>query len=187
MARVTMVRRPGDYPGTPDEGTKADLAALFGTLFPGVGDPAFDANHDGMAIAALNPEMALVLSQASRFLALDLGWCKRTDLRELAIHVVNRHYGSAYSIRSRAGIGKAFGLTDEHRAALPGWRSSALFDEEQKLVIGYAEAVLSGEVPDALFERVKAAFGEKGAVEFTAVVGFWAFWAMFLNATRPEA
>ena len=26
-------------------------------------------------------------------------------------------------------------------------------------------------------------FGEKGAVEFTTVVAFWSFWALFLNAT----
>lgn len=186
MARVTLVHGPGDYPGTPDDGTRADLATLFGTLFPGVEAPAFDANHEGMAVAALNPKLALTLAQTSRFLALDLGWCERADLRELAIHVVNAHYRSTYSIRSRAGIGKAFGLTDELVAALPDWRSSDLFDAEQRLVIDYAEAVLSGTVPGDLFARVKAQFGEKGAVECTAVISFWAFWAMFLNATRPD-
>jgi hypothetical protein len=29
-----------------------------------------------------------------------------------------------------------------------------------------------------------AAWGEKGAVEATALVAFFGFWAMFLNATR---
>ncbi|HEX7852794.1 MAG TPA: hypothetical protein VF503_03775 [Sphingobium sp.] len=185
MARVTTVHGPGDYPGTPDDGTKADLATLFGTLFPGVENPTFDANHDGMAIAALNPKLALTLSQTSRFMALDLGWCQRADLRELAIYTVNQHYRSTYSIRSRLGAGHAFGLTDEMMAALPDWRSSVLFDDEQRLVIEYAQAVLSGDVPGELFAQVSERFGEKGAVEFTSVVGFWAFWAMFLNATRP--
>ncbi|MET0365567.1 MAG: hypothetical protein ABW169_13035 [Sphingobium sp.] len=187
MARVTTIYGPGDYPGTPDDATKADLATLYGTLFPGVENPAFDANHEGMAIAAHNPKMALALAQTSRFLALDLDWCQRSDLRELAIYTVNLHYRSTYSIRSRDGIGKAFGLTEDVMAALPDWRSSALFDGEQRLVIAYTQAVLSGDVPAELFAQVSARFGEKGATEFTAVVGFWAFWAMFLNATRPDA
>ena len=40
--------------------------------------------------------------------------------------------------------------------------------------------------PDELFARVVERFGEKGAVEFTTVVAFWSFWALFLNATRPD-
>ncbi|MCE7795290.1 hypothetical protein LWE61_01825 [Sphingobium sufflavum] len=181
MARVQPVHTASDYRDDP-----ADAAALFGTLFPGVAAPAFDANHDGMAIAALNPKLALTLAQTSRFLALDLEWCKRADLRELAIMTVNRHYGSTYSIRSREAIALAGGISADQAAALDDWRNSNLFDAEQRLVIDYAQTVLSGTVPAALFEQVKTAFGEKGAVEFTSVVGFWAFWAMFLNATRPD-
>lgn len=187
MARVTLVHGPEDYPGTPDEATGLDLATLFGTLFPGVERPAFDANHDGMAVAALNPRLALTLAQASRFMALDLEWCQRADLRELAIYTVNRHYGSTYSIRSRLNAARAFGLTDGMMEEVAEWRSSTVFDDEQRLVIEYAQAVLSGAVAPALFERVSSHFGEKGAVEFTAVVSFWAFWAMFLNATRPDS
>ncbi len=181
MARVKPVHKASDYTGDP-----AEAAALFGTMFPGIENPAFDANHDGMAIAALNPKMAQYLAQTSRFMALDLGWCKRADLRELAIMTVNQHFGSTYSIRSREAIALAGGISADQAAALPDWRNSSLFDEEQKLVIEYAQAVMTGTVPAALFERVKAAFGETGAVEFTGVVGFWSFWAMFLNATRPE-
>ncbi len=181
MARVKPVHKASDYRGDP-----AEVATLFDALFPGVEAPAFDANHDGMAIAALNPQLALTLAQTSRFLALDLGWCQRADLRELAILVVNTHYKSSYSLASRAATVRACGISDTMVAALPYWRGSDLFDEEQQLVLEHSEAVLSGTVPAALFDRVKATFGEKGAVEFTTVVGFWAFWAMFLNATRPE-
>lgn len=181
MARVKAVHRPSDYTGNP-----AEVAALFDTLFPGVDTPAFDSNHDGMAIAAVNPKLALTLAQTSRFLALDLDWCQRADLRELAIMTVNRHYDSSYSIRSREAIALAGGINADQAAALSDWRTSKLFDEEQRLVIEYSHAVLSGTVPAALFDQVKATFSEKGAVEFTTVISFWAFWAMFLNATRPD-
>ena len=40
-------------------------------------------------------------------------------------------------------------------------------------------------MPGELFERVKAHFGEAGAVEFTVTVGWWSLWAMLLNATQP--
>lgn len=57
------------------------------------------------------------------------------------------------------------------------------FDGEQELVVAYSRAVARGKVPDELFARVADKYGEKGAVEFTTVVAFWSFWAMFLNAT----
>ncbi len=180
MARVKPVHRASDYQGDP-----AEISTLFATLFPGVEAPAFDGNHDGMAIAALNPKLALVLAQTSRFLALDLAWCARADLRELAILTVNLWYKSTYSLQSREATVRACGISDAMAAAVPDWRGSDLFDDEQRLVIEYSQAVVTGDVPAALFDRVVAAFGETGAVEFTSVVGFWSFWAMFLNATRP--
>lgn len=183
MARVTMINRPGDYPGTPDEATQSDLAALFAGMFPGNPDPEIDKFHAGVAIAAHTPKLALGLAKLSGLIAGETGWCQRKDLRELAIQTLNLYYKSDYSFSCRAEIAAGVGITHEQQAALPDWRSSSLFDEEQRLVIEYTEAVVTGVVPEELFARVKASFGEQGAVECTALIGFWAFWAMFLNAT----
>jgi alkylhydroperoxidase family enzyme len=71
-------------------------------------------------------------------------------------------------------------------AAIPYWRTTSLFNTEQRLVIEYTNAVVAGDVPAELFARVVAQYGEKGAVEFTTAIAWWSFWAMFLNATRPE-
>lgn len=185
MTRVTAVYKPGDYPGTPDDQTRADLAELFGHMFPGVEDPEIDRPHSGVAIAALNPGLALHLSKLSSYAALQLGWSKRADLREIAIQTVNLHYKSDFSARSRHRAWEAVGLSMAQLAALPYWQTTPLFDEEQRLVIEYALAVVSGDVPGPLFTRVVAAFGEKGAVECTAVVGVWSMWAMLLGATQP--
>jgi alkylhydroperoxidase family enzyme len=183
MARVTLINKPSAYPGTPDAATRDDLAALFATLFPSNPDPEIDQFHAGVAIAAHNPKLALHLAKMSGLIAGELGWCQRKDLRELAIQAVNLHYKSDYSFRSRMPTATACGVSVEQQAALPGWRSSDLFDEEQRLAIEYANAVVTGDVPDEVFARVKTAWGEQGAVECTALIGFWAFWAMFLNAT----
>ena len=185
MARVTAGHKPSEYPGTPDDATRQDLAELFATLFPGVADPAFDKAHDGMAIAAHNPKLALHLARLSGFIAGELPWCQRRDLRELAIQALNLHFKSDYSFQSRLPHAEAAGVSAVMLAALPVWKTSSLFDEEQRLTIEYTNAVITGEVPQEVFARVVRQFGEKGAVECTVLVAFWSFWAMMLNATRP--
>lgn len=186
MTRVTTINRPQDYPGLADTATATDLAALFETLFPGNPAPEINKHHAGIAIAAHSPKLALQLARLGGLMALDLGWSQRSDLRELAIQAVNLHYKSDYSFRARLPNAAAAGVTDAQLAALPQAELSPLFDEDQKLTVAYAQAVASGAVPADLFDRVKARWGERGAVECTAVIAFWAFWAMFLNATGAE-
>lgn len=187
MARVRAVYKPSDYPDKPDETTARELSELFGYLFPGVENPEIDKFHDGLAIAARTPSLALNLAKFSRYIATELPWCRRRDLRELAIQALNVHFRSEYSFRTRMSIAEAAGIGVDLQRALGSWRASGLFNAEQRLVLEYTHAVLAGEVPDELFARVGAAFGEQGAIEFTALVSFWSFWAMFLNATRPES
>jgi len=186
MARVTAVHRPADYPGPVDEATAQALAELFAHVCPGAREPEIDQSHAGIAIAALNPKLALQLAKLSGFIAGELPWCRRRDLRELAMQVVNLHFGCDYAFRVRLPAAQAAGIGAALLAALPAWRSSALFDAEQRLVIEYTQAVVTGAVPAELFARVVERYGEKGAVEFTTLAAFWSFWAMLLNATRPE-
>lgn len=154
--RIGGVFRPSDYPGDPQE-----AAALFAALLPGVADPAFDTGHSGMALVAHVPPLARQLGQLSRFLALEAGWSKRTDLRELAIQTVNLRLKSAFSFEARLPAARAAGLSDDQLAALESWRTSSLFDEEQRLVVEYAEAVVGGEVPAPLFARIVSNWGSR--------------------------
>lgn len=187
MPRVTAVFRPGDYPGTPDDMTRMQVSDLFERLFPGVADPRIDDGHAGIAIAALNPLLAGRLGELSAFLAVDLPWSQRRDLRELAIQTVNLKLGCTYAFKARVKAAEAAGIGRDALDALADWRASDRFDDEQRLVIDYAENVVANSVSDSLFARVSGAFGEKGAVECTAVIAFWSFWAMFLNATGAGA
>jgi alkylhydroperoxidase family enzyme len=185
MERVHAVYRKDDFPGTPDAATAKDLEDLFGYLFPQVENPEIDRSHSGIAIAARNPRLALSLAKLSGLIAGELPWSKRRDLRELAIQTVNLHFKCDYSFRARKAAAAMAGIGAELQDALPQWRTSGLYNDEQRLVIAYALAVVAGDVPDELFSRVAAQFGETGAIEFTTVVAFWSFWAMFLNATGP--
>src|SRR5437867_7536645 len=186
MARVKPMYRPSDFPEPVDETTRRDIDALFNHLFPGAENPEIDHSHDGLAIAAQNPKLALNLAKMSGFIALELAWCERRDLRELAIQSVNVHFKSDYSFEARRRGAEAAGISSAMQDALTGWDSSDLFDDEQRLVIAYAHAVAAGAVPDEVFARVIERFGEKGTVELTAVIAFWSFWALFINATRPD-
>jgi alkylhydroperoxidase family enzyme len=186
MARVKAIYKPSDCPDDADPAMRADFAALFSHLFPGASAPEIDRSHAGIAIAALNPKLALNLAQLSRFMALDMPWCQRGDLRELAILTLNLHFQCDYAARARLPHARTAGISDAQRDALPDWRTSDLFDEEQRLVIDYTIATISGTVSDTLFAQISERYGEKGAVEFTAAVAWWSFWAMFLKATGAQ-
>jgi len=187
VTRVRGVFKPADYSGPPDEATMRDLARLFDRICPGDPDPQFHGSQAGWAIlAAQSPKLALMVLELTEYIARETAWCGRRDLRELAIQTVNLHYRCEFSFRSHLAYARDAGVGAELLAAIPYWRTSSLFDDEQRLVIEYANAVLSGDVPDALFARAVEAYGEKGVIEFTSVVGCWSFWAMLLNATRPE-
>ncbi|WCT73490.1 hypothetical protein PQ455_18080 [Sphingomonas naphthae] len=184
--RVKGVRKPADYPSEYGGPTDPAIVDMFATLFPGVADPRIDEGHLGLAVAAYNPRLALQLAALSKFLAVDAGWSKRADLRELAIQTANINFRSDYSFETRRPIAKAMGISDEQLDLLAEWQTSDLFDAEQKLVIEYSEAVASGDVSAALFATVVDTYGERGAIEFTSVVAIWSAWAMILNAVRPE-
>jgi alkylhydroperoxidase family enzyme len=183
MPRITLIHQPADYPGTPDAETRAELAALFATLFPGAPVPAFDAAHTGMAIAAHNPKLALKLAQLSGFIAGELPWSQQKLLRELAIQTLNLHFRSLYSFTARTPTALACGITAAQLDDLLHWQLSPLFDADQRLIIEYAKATAAGAVTDDLSARMVARFGEKGTVECTALIAFWGFWAMLLAAT----
>jgi len=186
MSRVTPVYAPGDHPKAGDPAVQGELAELFGYLFPNVEKPEIDPPHTGLAIAAQNPKLALQLAKMSRFMVLELPWCQRRDRLELAIQAVNLHFKSDFSFQARLPQITASGLGLEKAAAIPYWRTTPLFDAEERLVVEYAFAAAAGDVPAELFARVAEQYGEQGAVEFTSVVAWFSFWAMLINAVRPE-
>ena len=61
------------------------------------------------------------------------------------------------------------GVTEEQLRALPSFRESDQFDEDEKLVLEYAEAITRTpvDVPDELFERMRGRFDEPQIVELT--------------------
>lgn len=185
MNRITPIYSQDDYP-SPTENIKTELNTLFTFLFPDKTNNKIDENHKGIAIAAHNPALALHLAQMSKFIVLEQTWCERLDLRELTIQTVNTHFSNSYSFDSRIEIAESCGISRKLQHAIAKWETSPLFNEEQRLVIQYTFSVVQSDVSSALLDKVKERFGEKGAVECTALISFFAFWAMFLNATNAD-
>ncbi len=187
-SRVRPIFSMVDSPDYSNALEHQELQQLFDSLFPNQTAPSFDDSHTGMAIAAKSPKLALQLSCLSRTLALELPWSQRADLRELAILAVNVCQRCDYGFNSRKNIALAQGMSNEQLDALWQWRHNAdltLFDTEQQLVIRFSYAVINNTVSDELFTQATTRYGETGVVEMTSVIGFWAFWAMFLNTLYP--
>ena len=183
MTRVKCVYKPSDYPGNPDEATKKDLEALFEHLCPG--EPKTEP-HSGYALLAQSPRLALNIARLGDYIVRDMPWTQRRDLRELAVQTLNLHFKCDFSFQAHLAYAQVAGITLEQQAAIPYWRTSNLFDDEQRLIIEYTFAVVTGDVPAELFARVVAVYGERGAIECTAAIAWWSFWDMLLNAARPE-
>lgn len=187
MPRVATVYKPSDHPNASEPAVREALDALFGRMFPGVEAPEIDRMHGGFAVVARDPSLAMHLLRLSDYIVREMPWSsRRKGLRELAVQALNYHYKCEYSFRAHLAPAAANGLNAEQLAAIPYWETSPLFDEVQRLVIEFTLATVGGKVPEALFARAVAAFGETETIEFTTAVAWWAFWAMILNATQPE-
>ncbi|HWX75155.1 MAG TPA: carboxymuconolactone decarboxylase family protein [Solirubrobacteraceae bacterium] len=77
-----------------------------------------------------------------------------------------------YCIDIGSRIAHRAGVTEAQLLALPRYRDSDLFGEQEKLVLDYAVGVSSTpvDVPDELFERLRAQFDEAQLVELTNVI-----------------
>lgn len=182
MARMKIVCRPEDCAGSPQ-----DAEELFGLLFPEGSDRVLRGAQLGWGVlAGQDPRIAIATVQLTKMIARGRFLAARPDLRELAIQTVNMHFRCEFSYRSHLAYLSKVGLSIETIAALPYWRTSTLFTAEQKLVIAYSLALVSGDVPDPLHDQVANAFGQEGVGELALAVAHWSFWALLLNAAQLE-
>ncbi|MBX7197877.1 MAG: carboxymuconolactone decarboxylase family protein [Rhodospirillaceae bacterium] len=103
-------------------------------------------------------------------------------LRELVILRIAILNQAAYEFASHLPYAKAAGVSESKLAAVRAG-DLAVFDQQERLVLEYAEAMTRDiQVSDALFARVAAAFGPKDRVELTATVAAYNMVSRFLVA-----
>jgi alkylhydroperoxidase family enzyme len=154
----------------------------------------FDKRHaQGGAIINLQlvtghaPKFARAASAMAFTIRFDAVTPRR--LIELTIMRTAQIVGSNYEINQHLPLIKMCGYSDAQIAALPAWRTSTLFDNRERAVLGYVEQMAhGGDVDDATFAALEALFTPQQIVELTYTVGSYYANGLLTKALRiaPE-
>jgi AhpD family alkylhydroperoxidase len=93
-------------------------------------------------------------------------------LKELAVLKAAQMTGCEWCLDFGSALVRAKGITDDEMRDLLDYQASERFSEDDKLVLDYAVGMSQTpvEVPDELFERLRARFDEAQLVELTSVI-----------------
>jgi alkylhydroperoxidase family enzyme len=131
----------------------------------------------------LEPFMSMVLAN---FNTLSLS----PALRETLILRVGQHHRSAYEIHHHRIKAREAGLTDQEIAAVLDLSARPVTWGKEKLAaMDFVDRLLEGsEIDEALVQVLVGAYGRRGYVEMSALIGFYGMVATFLKATniQPE-
>jgi AhpD family alkylhydroperoxidase len=107
-------------------------------------------------------------------------------LKDLAMIKVAALVGCEWCLDIGSAIGRKAGITKDQLADLPRYRESDLFDETEKLVLDYATAMTEtpSDVPEDLFDALRARFDERQLVELTSAIAIENYRARFNWAVR---
>ncbi len=108
-------------------------------------------------------------------------------LREAVIMRIAHLNGAPYEAAQHAPIAIKEGLSEAQVAALADWQDSGLFDDTQRAVLAYCDAMTREiRVPEAVFAAVRRALGDRDLVELTATIGAYNMVSRFLEALRID-
>ena len=76
------------------------------------------------------------------------------------------------------------GVSEEKAMAIASWRSSSLFNDRERAVLAYTEAMTEApqSIPDNVHQDVRRYFDEDGVVELTGLIAFQNMSAKFNSA-----
>lgn len=160
-------------------------------------DPLFQQMVDERAAKGgdvLNLQLATghapKISRATGILAFALRFDAETPrvLRELTIMRTAGTVGSKYELFQHRPFLLACGYSPAKIDAIPSWRKSKLFDDKERALLAYVDAVLAnkGQVDDATYGRFAHFFTPKEIVELTVLIGQYYGNGMLTNALRIE-
>lgn len=108
-------------------------------------------------------------------------------LRELAILRIAQMMGADYEWVHHVPIAQGAGVDQGEISHLDDWRYRPEFDDREKAVIRYTEAVTRDvEVPDEVFDGLRKHLSEPEIVELTLVCGYWGMVARLIVALKID-
>ena len=109
-------------------------------------------------------------------------------VRELGILRAGFTQGSQFVFSQHCKAARRFGLSDEKIAAIPHWQVSAVFDEKEKAILAWADALIlqGGRASDELFEALHSHLSDEDILELTYHVMGYNLHAVCCKALRLE-
>ncbi|MFC7495138.1 MULTISPECIES: carboxymuconolactone decarboxylase family protein [unclassified Nocardioides] len=142
---------------------------------------------DWWTVMALVPD---VLDHAVRGFALYRSDRRMLDpvLRELGQTRVGWTVGSQFVFSQHCKALRALDVDEEKIAAIPGWQVSDRFDEAERAVLAYADALVhdGGRVADEVFERLRQHLTDEQVLELTYITALYQMHAVMSRALRTE-
>jgi len=106
-------------------------------------------------------------------------------LNEFAILLTARFWNAQYEWSAHRKLALAAGLSVALIDSVAAGRKPAGMQAEEDAIYNFADQLLkTRQVSDAAFKAVVDKFGERGAVDLTAVMGYYCFVSMMLNVDR---
>ena len=107
--------------------------------------------------------------------------------REMVIIRIAVINGAEYERLIHVPIARKEGMSDAQIAAISDWRSAAVFDDADRAVLAYTDAMTREvHVPDAVFAAVKKHFDARRLTELTATVAAYNLVSRFLAAMQID-
>ena len=108
-------------------------------------------------------------------------------LRELATLRVGAIAGADYEFLHHTPLGVSAGLTRRQIDEIANWPGSSLFDETERLVLGFTDQVAGdNRVTDETFAAMRAVFSEHDIVELTMVIAYFVMLCRILVTFQLE-
>ena len=108
-------------------------------------------------------------------------------LRELAVLILMKRLNCEYGFGRHIEIAERVGLSREQIDNIGSYQTSSLFNDNDKLIIRYAEELTQkAQIDDQLYRQVKDLIGQENVLELTAATAFWNMMARNLNALQIE-
>jgi alkylhydroperoxidase family enzyme len=107
-------------------------------------------------------------------------------LRELGIMRVAQRSRAVYEWAHHWHLAEEFGVPEAQLRALREWRDTDLFDERERAILAYADAIVDLDIPDGAFEPLRRWFDAGQLVELTLTLTFYCHVSRALVALRIE-
>jgi AhpD family alkylhydroperoxidase len=107
-------------------------------------------------------------------------------LRELAIIRTAQIVGGEYELNQHLPMAREAGLTREQLNDVEKWRNSDLFDERQRALLAYVEAVTTnrGDVDDKVFAELARLFTPQEIIELTVTIATYYGTGLIVKALK---